>query len=59
MREKGEAADYRYAVDADIPPIEIKEEWIKEIKENLPELPHDKKERFIKEYDLPNMMLEY
>ena len=53
MREKGETADYRYAVDADIPPIEIKEEWIKEIKENLPELPHDKKERFIKEYDLP------
>ena len=53
MREKGEAADYRYAVDADIPPIEIKEEWIEEIKENLPELPHDKKERFIKEYDLP------
>lgn len=53
MREKGEVADYRYAVDADIPPIEIKEEWIEEIRENLPELPHDKKERFIKEYDLP------
>lgn len=53
MREKGEVADYRYAVDADIPPIEIKEEWIEEIKKHLPELPHDKKERFIKEYDLP------
>ena len=53
MREKGEVADYRYAVDGDIPPIEIKEEWIEEIRKSLPELPHDKKERFIKEYDLP------
>lgn len=53
MREKGEVADYRYAVDADIPSIEIKEEWIEEIRKNLPELPHDKKERFMKEYDLP------
>lgn len=53
MREKGDAADYRYAVDGDIPWIEIREEWIEEIKGNLPELPHAKKERFMKEYDLP------
>jgi len=53
MREKGGVADYRYAVDADIPRIEVKGEWIEEIRNSLPELPHDKKERFIKEYDLP------
>ena len=53
MREKGEVADYRYAVDSDIAPIKIEEDWIEEIRNNLPELPHHKKERFIKEYDLP------
>ena len=52
MREKGGAADYRYAVDGDILPIEISDKWIENIKQSLPELPHDKKERFIKEYEL-------
>lgn len=52
MRQKGGAADYRFAVDGDILPIEISEEWIEEIKNSLPELPHDKKQRFIREYGL-------
>lgn len=52
MRQKGGVADYRYAADGDIAPIKIEEKWIEEIKANLPELPHDKKERFIKEYEL-------
>ena len=51
MRAKGES-DYRFAADGDIAPIELSESWIEEIKNSLPELPHDKKERFIKEYDL-------
>ncbi|MCF6461198.1 Asp-tRNA(Asn)/Glu-tRNA(Gln) amidotransferase subunit GatB [Clostridium sp. Cult3] len=53
MREKGEVADYRYAVDADILPIEVEDEWIEEIRNSLPELPHAKKERFMKDYDIP------
>lgn len=53
MREKGEAADYRYAVDGDFLPIVMDEEWIDKIRESLPELPHDKKERLIKEYNIP------
>ncbi|MBU5256125.1 Asp-tRNA(Asn)/Glu-tRNA(Gln) amidotransferase subunit GatB [Tissierella praeacuta] len=52
MRGKGGVADYRFAPDGDIAPIELSDEWIEEIKNNLPELPHDKKERFIKEYEL-------
>lgn len=52
MREKGEASDYRFAPDGDIAPIEISIDWIEEIKRNLPELPHHKKERFIKQYNL-------
>lgn len=53
MREKGEVADYRYAVDTDILPIEVEDEWIEEIRNSLPELPHAKKERFMKDYDIP------
>lgn len=52
MREKGGVADYRFIVDGDIPPFEISDTWIEEIKNSLPELPHAKKERFVKEYDL-------
>ena len=51
MREKG-VSEYRYASDGDIAPIEIDQDWIEEIKDNIPELPHHKKERFIKEYKL-------
>ena len=52
MRRKFGMSDYRFANDGDIPPINISEEWIEEIKKSLPELPHDRKERFIREYDL-------
>jgi len=52
MREKGETSDYRFAADGDIPPIVIEDKWIEEIRNNLPELPHHKKERFVKIYDL-------
>lgn len=52
MRQKGGTADYRFAVDGDILPIEVSDEWIEEIKSSMPELPHDKRDRFIKEYDL-------
>lgn len=53
MRIKEVAADYRYFPEPDLIKLEIEEEWIEDIKNNLPELPHDKKERFMKEYDLP------
>ncbi|WFA08916.1 Asp-tRNA(Asn)/Glu-tRNA(Gln) amidotransferase subunit GatB [Tissierella sp. Yu-01] len=52
MRKKGGASDYRFAEDGDIPPIKIADEWIEEIRNSLPELPHAKKERFINDYDL-------
>lgn len=50
LRSKENATDYRYIRDPDLLPIEVSEKYIKKIKEELPELPHQKIERFINEY---------
>lgn len=52
MRGKEEAHDYRYFPDPDLVPIIINRVWVDDIKKSLPELPDEKKERFIKEYAL-------
>ncbi len=52
MRKKFGAADYRFAFDGDIPPVDVSNEWIEEIRKSLPELPHHKKERFMNDYGL-------
>jgi len=52
MRSKEDAHDYRYFPDPDLLPLEIDDKWIEEIKSTIPELPDQKKERFIREYGL-------
>jgi aspartyl-tRNA(Asn)/glutamyl-tRNA(Gln) amidotransferase subunit B len=52
QRVKETSADYRYFPEPDLPPIKVSEEWLREIKIRLVELPSAKIERFIKEYDL-------
>ena len=52
QREKEEAHDYRYFPEPDLPPLHIKEEFINEIKAEIPELPQQKRERFKREYGL-------
>ncbi len=52
MRSKEEANDYRYFPDPDLLPLEIAENFITEIRKTLPELPDEKKQRFIRDYGL-------
>ena len=54
MRGKEEAHDYRYFPDPDLLPLVIDEDWITTVKSSLPELPADKKQRFIADYSLPS-----
>ncbi|MEX3315836.1 Asp-tRNA(Asn)/Glu-tRNA(Gln) amidotransferase subunit GatB [Sulfitobacter sp. PS-8MA] len=52
MRSKEEAHDYRYFPDPDLLPLEIEQAWVDEIAANLPELPDEKKARFINDFGL-------
>ncbi|GAB4193441.1 MAG: Asp-tRNA(Asn)/Glu-tRNA(Gln) amidotransferase subunit GatB [Simkaniaceae bacterium] len=52
MRTKEEAADYRYFPEPDLPPIVLTKAFIDEIKENLPELPHERFDRYTKKLEL-------
>jgi aspartyl-tRNA(Asn)/glutamyl-tRNA(Gln) amidotransferase subunit B len=54
MRDKEEAHDYRYFPDPDLLPLVIDARWVKTVKSGLPELPADKKQRFIADYGLPS-----
>jgi aspartyl-tRNA(Asn)/glutamyl-tRNA(Gln) amidotransferase subunit B len=52
MRSKEEAHDYRYFPDPDLLPLELEPSWINEIAKNLPELPDEKRARFMTDYGL-------
>ncbi|VAW78728.1 Aspartyl-tRNA(Asn) amidotransferase subunit B @ Glutamyl-tRNA(Gln) amidotransferase subunit B [hydrothermal vent metagenome] len=52
MRSKEEANDYRYFPDPDLLPLELDDALIESIRKTLPELPDQKKKRFIADYDL-------
>src|SRR5258708_5180987 len=52
MRSKEEAHDYRYFPDPDLLPLEFSEAYVDELKANLPELPDQKKARFIADFGL-------
>jgi aspartyl-tRNA(Asn)/glutamyl-tRNA(Gln) amidotransferase subunit B len=52
MRTKEEAHDYRYFPEPDLPPVRVAQEWIDQVRVQIPELPAAKRERFQKEYQL-------
>ena len=52
MRSKEDAHDYRYFPDPDLLPLEIKNDFIEKLKSEIPELPDEKKKRFIDKFNL-------
>ena len=52
MRSKENAQDYRYFPEPDLLPICIDDEWLNKVKKSIPELAHQKRERYIREYGL-------
>jgi aspartyl-tRNA(Asn)/glutamyl-tRNA(Gln) amidotransferase subunit B len=52
MRSKEEAHDYRYFPDPDLLPLEIEQAWVDDIAKTLPELPDEKKARFVTSFGL-------
>ncbi len=52
MRSKEQAHDYRYFPEPDLPPVTISREWIESARRKIPELPNEKRIRFVKEYSL-------
>lgn len=54
MRDKVDAEDYKYFVEPNIPKFKITQEWIEEIRKSIPELPYERKEKYMGEYGLSN-----
>jgi aspartyl-tRNA(Asn)/glutamyl-tRNA(Gln) amidotransferase subunit B len=54
MRSKEEAHDYRYFPEPDLPPLVVDSDWVDEVRRSLPELPADKRRRFVATYAIPD-----
>ncbi len=52
MRSKVDAIDYKYFVEPNLPKFKIAKEWLDEIEASIPELPYERKEKYMKEYGL-------
>ena len=59
MRTKEEANDYRYFPDPDLPPVVIDEGYIETVRKQLPELPEQKRQRFMEVYGLSEYDSDY
>ncbi|MFT9411007.1 Asp-tRNA(Asn)/Glu-tRNA(Gln) amidotransferase subunit GatB [Liquorilactobacillus hordei] len=53
MRVKEGASDYRYFPEPDIPPIHISDNWIKEVRESIPEMPDKRREKYVSSWGIP------
>ena len=57
MRSKEEAHDYRYFPDPDLLPLEFDAAYVDGLKKHLPELPDEKKARFMREFRLSRLTM--
>ncbi|ATU72636.1 Asp-tRNA(Asn)/Glu-tRNA(Gln) amidotransferase GatCAB subunit B [Komagataeibacter rhaeticus] len=53
LRSKEDAHDYRYFPDPDLLPLVVEQAWVDELERGLPELPDDKRDRFVRQYGIP------
>jgi aspartyl-tRNA(Asn)/glutamyl-tRNA(Gln) amidotransferase subunit B len=53
QRTKEYAHDYRYFPEPDLPPVTISRDWVEAVRKKLPEMPEDRRDRFMTEYSLP------
>jgi len=53
MRSKENAQDYRYFPEPDLLPMEIDDQWLARVRENLPELAYQKRERYCRDFKIP------
>jgi len=53
MRSKEEAHDYRYFPEPDLLPLDLAPEWIEAVRKRIPELPHQLRERLVREHKIP------
>ena len=58
MRSKENAQDYRYFPEPDLLPMEIDDKWLASVKKNLPELAHQKRERYCRDFKIPESEAE-
>jgi aspartyl-tRNA(Asn)/glutamyl-tRNA(Gln) amidotransferase subunit B len=52
QRSKEEAHDYRYFPEPDLPPLVVENDWIERVSKTLPELPYEKAQRFVQQYEM-------
>lgn len=52
MRSKVDALDYKYFVEPNLPRFKINKEWLEEIRNSIPELPYERKDKYINTYNL-------
>lgn len=53
MRVKEGEADYRYFPEPDMPEFTVSEEWLETIRKDIPEMPAERRKRYVEEFDLP------
>jgi aspartyl-tRNA(Asn)/glutamyl-tRNA(Gln) amidotransferase subunit B len=58
MRSKENAQDYRYFPEPDLLPMEIDDSWLANVKKNLPELAYQKRERYCRDFKIPESEAE-
>ncbi len=58
MRSKEDAQDYRYFPDPDLPPVEISDAWLEQIRSKQPEFRTEKMKRYKEEFDIPDYDIE-